>query len=82
MGYSFSGQPFILSEFGGTAYVCDERRGWGYGDGVGGDEEFLTRFGELVGAIDKLDFSGFCYTQITDVQQEVNGLLHEARNKR
>lgn len=79
-GYSYCGQPVIFSEFGGTAYVCDERRGWGYGDGVGGDEEFLTRFGELVGAIDKLDFSGFCYTQITDVQQEVNGLLHEDRS--
>lgn len=79
-GYSYCGQPVIFSEFGGTAYVCDERRGWGYGNGVGGDEEFLTRFGELVGAIDKLDVSGFCYTQITDVQQEVNGLLHEDRS--
>jgi len=78
-GYAYRGQPIIFSEFGGTAYVCDEQRGWGYGDGVGGDEELLTRFGELVGAIDRLACSGFCYTQLTDVQQEVNGLLREDR---
>ncbi len=78
-GYTYRGQPVIISEFGGTAYVSDEQRGWGYGDGVGGDEEFLERFASLVGAVDRLCLSGFCYTQLTDVQQEVNGLLHEDR---
>ncbi len=78
-GYSYRGQPVIFSEFGGTAYVCDEKRGWGYGNGVGGDEEFLSRFGSLVKAIDDLNLSGFCYTQLTDVEQEVNGLLYEDR---
>ena len=78
-GYQYRGQPIIISEFGGTAYVRDEKRGWGYGNGVSGDEEFLSRFGALVGAIDALDISGFCYTQITDVQHEVNGLLYENR---
>ena len=78
-GYEYRGQPIVISEFGGTAYVRDENRGWGYGNGVSGDEEFLTRFGELVSAIDRLGLSGFCYTQITDVQQEVNGLLYEDR---
>lgn len=79
-GYRYRGQPVMMSEFGGTAYVCDEKRGWGYGNGVGGDEEFLSRFGSLVKAIDDLHLSGFCYTQITDVQQEVNGLLYEDRS--
>lgn len=79
-GYFYCGQPIIISEFGGTAYVRDEKRGWGYGNGVSGDEEFLTRLGELIGAIDSLGISGFCYTQITDVQQEVNGLLYEDRS--
>lgn len=79
-GYSYGGQPIVMSEFGGTAYMRDEKKGWGYGNSVRSDEEFLTRFGDLVGAIDKLDISGFCYTQITDVQQEINGLLHEDRS--
>lgn len=78
-GYSYRGQPIVISEFGGTAYVRDEMRGWGYGNGVGGDEEFLSRFAALVGAIDSFNISGFCYTQITDVQHEVNGLLYEDR---
>lgn len=78
-GYAYRGQPVIISEFGGTAYLRDEKRGWGYGNGVGGDEEFLTHFGALVAAIDSLGISGYCYTQITDVQHEVNGLLYEDR---
>ena len=77
--YAYRGQPIVISEFGGTAYVCDEKRGWGYGNGVGGDEEFLSRFGGLIRAIDSLNISGFCYTQITDVEHEVNGLLYEDR---
>ena len=79
-GYGYCGQPIMISEFGGTAYVRDEDAGWGYGVGVKNDEEFLSRFGSLVGAIDKLDLSGFCYTQITDVEQEVNGLLKADRS--
>ncbi len=78
-GYAYRGQPIMISEFGGTAYVCDEKRGWGYGNGVGGDEEFLFRFASLVKAIDDLNISGFCYTQLTDVEHEVNGLLYEDR---
>lgn len=78
-GYAYEGQPIMISEFGGTAYVCDEKRGWGYGNGVGGDDEFLARFGSLIKAIDGLNISGFCYTQITDVEHEVNGLLYEDR---
>lgn len=78
-GYPYHGQPIIISEFGGTAYVRDTENGWGYGSGVKSDEEFLNRFASLVGAIDSLGISGFCYTQITDVQQEVNGLLREDR---
>lgn len=79
-GYGYEGQPIVISEFGGTAYVRDADAGWGYGDGVKSDEEFLNRFASLVGAIDKLDISGFCYTQITDVEQEVNGLLRFDRS--
>ncbi len=79
-GYAYRGQPIMISEFGGTAYVRDEDAGWGYGVGVKNDEEFLSRFGALVGAIDKLGLSGFCYTQITDVEQEVNGLLKADRS--
>ena len=79
-GYKYEGQPIIMSEFGGTAYtgetndVC-----WGYGNGVANDEEYIERLTALVGAIKKMNISGYCYTQITDVEQEVNGVLRADR---
>ena len=76
-GYSYRGQPILISEFGGTAFVSDTvGDNWGYGVGVKNYEEFYSRFASLIDAIDSLPFScGYCYTQVTDVQQEVNGLL-------
>lgn len=74
--YKYEGQPIIMSEFGGTAYVRDAQNGaWGYGVGVNSDEEFLNRFGSLIHAIEKMNINGYCYTQVSDVEQEVNGLL-------
>lgn len=76
-GYSYNGQPIIISEFGGTAFAGDTGgENWGYGVAVNNLEEFYLRFESLIDAIDTLPFScGYCYTQVTDVQQEVNGLL-------
>ncbi|BCG57143.1 glycoside hydrolase family 2 protein [Paenibacillus sp. URB8-2] len=77
-GYAYRGQPVIISEFGGIAYRSD--KGWGYGQQVASDEEFLTRFESLVQAIKSIDYiCGYCYTQLADVQQEINGLLTEDR---
>ena len=76
-GYEYAGQPIIISEFGGTAFVSDTTGdNWGYGVGVKNLDEFYARFASLIDAIDSLPYScGYCYTQVTDVQQEVNGLL-------
>lgn len=74
-GYTYQGQPVILSEFGGIALNNGES-GWGYGDKANGEEEFLERFEKLVTAVMELPYvCGYCYTQVTDVQQEINGLL-------
>ena len=79
-GYSYCGQPVIISEFGGIAFQNDGQ-GWGYGNKVSSEEEFLSRFDAITTAIQKLPFCcGFCYTQLTDVQQEVNGLLYPDRS--
>ncbi|MBO5046415.1 MAG: glycoside hydrolase family 2 [Clostridia bacterium] len=79
-GYCYEGQPIVMSEFGGTAYVRDEANGWGYGIGVKDDTDYLNRFGGLIRAIEKMNISGYCYTQVTDVEQEVNGLLYPDRS--
>ncbi|MDR3140056.1 MAG: glycoside hydrolase family 2 [Treponema sp.] len=79
-GYGYQGQPVILSEFGGIAFDSREP-GWGYGNKVKTPEEFLKRFEAITTAIKKIDIiCGYCYTQVSDVQQEINGLLDEDRN--
>lgn len=80
-GYEYNGQPIMITEFGGTAFVNDvDDARWGYGDSVKSDEEFIARFRSLIAAIDSLPFvSGYCYTQLSDVYHEVNGLTDFAR---
>lgn len=79
-GYKYNNQPIIISEFGGIAFDDKEEGHWGYGDQVKTENEFLKRFSDFVLAIKDLPYvSGYCYTQLSDVQQEVNGLLTELR---
>lgn len=69
-----TGLPFMVSEFGGTGWG-DKQSGWGYGAGPQNLEEFYQRYEGLVSALlDNPDMFGFCYTQLTDVEQEHNGL--------
>ncbi|MDR2027931.1 MAG: glycoside hydrolase family 2 [Treponema sp.] len=78
-GYGYRGQPLIISEFGGCAFNNGE--GWGYGNKVNTGEEFIKRFDAITTAIKKIDrICGYCYTQLTDVQQEINGLMDMDRN--
>lgn len=73
-GYNYRGQPIIISEFGGIAFK--DETGWGYGNQVVDEATFMNRFDSIHQVIQDLDYvSGFCYTQLTDVEQEVNGLL-------
>ena len=75
-GYEYKGQPIIISEYGGIAFAGGAKDSWGYGHTVSSQEEFLKRFDKITTAIKKLPFvSGYCYTQVSDVQQEINGLL-------
>ncbi len=72
--YTYSHQAVLISEFGGVAMVCDD--GWGYGTKAEDIEEYRLRVTKLVSALKNIDYlAGFCYTQLTDVQQETNGLL-------
>ncbi len=73
-GHEYRGEPILITEFGGIAFAGDEQ-GWGYST-VSGGEEFLERYESVVTALLDCDtVQGFCYTQLTDVEQEVNGLL-------
>ncbi|MDO7266762.1 glycoside hydrolase family 2 protein [Shouchella clausii] len=77
-GYHYNGQPVLISEYGGIAFKSED--GWGYGNQVATKQAFLQRYEAITDAIKALPYvSGFCYTQITDVQQEINGLLDDNR---
>jgi beta-galactosidase/beta-glucuronidase len=86
-GNSYTGAPFLLSEFGGIAFIPEGARvpgdAWGYAGVEKTAEAALARLRGLYEAIAKIDaWAGICYTQITDVEQEVNGLLTYDRKKK
>ncbi|MDD6325080.1 MAG: glycoside hydrolase family 2 TIM barrel-domain containing protein [Lachnospiraceae bacterium] len=79
-GFHYQGQPILISEYGGIAFNNDDN-GWGYGNKVSTKEEFLRRFEDITTAVKRIPYCcGFCYTQVSDVQQEINGLLDADHN--
>lgn len=69
--------PLMLSEFGAIAYDKDKNKGWGYGNSFLNEEEYLKKLSSLMDAIyDLKEIRGYCLTQLTDVEQEVNGLFN------
>jgi beta-galactosidase/beta-glucuronidase len=79
-GFTYNGSPLFLSEFGGIAYIAPGSRvpadAWGY-SGVEPDAaSALARLRGLYEAIARVPaIMGVCYTQLTDVEQAINGLL-------
>jgi beta-galactosidase/beta-glucuronidase len=79
-GYQYNGSPVVLSEFGGIAYIPAGHEvpaeSWGYSGVEKTADAVLERLRGLYAAIARIPgFAGLCYTQLTDVEQEVNGLL-------
>ncbi|NEE03827.1 glycoside hydrolase family 2 protein [Phytoactinopolyspora halotolerans] len=74
------GQPVMLTEIGGLSLRPRAEEAWhGYGT-VGSVEELAEGFRGLVDAVlDSPELAGFCWTQLTDTEQERNGLLTEDR---
>jgi hypothetical protein len=65
--------PFFVSEYGGIRW--SNKDGWGYGDAPKSEEEYLTRLKALTDVLlDDPEMFAYCYTQLTDVEQEQNGL--------
>ena len=81
---SYRGQPFFVSEFGGIWWNPDVKSGedsWGYGNRPQSIEEFYDRFARLCAILldDQAHF-GYCYTQLTDIYQEQNGIYRFDRS--
>jgi beta-galactosidase/beta-glucuronidase len=81
-GSKYRGQPIVLSEIGGflaiPAGIPEEKRDMLYQfyGSFTTPEELLEKYRDLMNGIASLKFlAGFCYTQLTDIEQEINGLL-------
>jgi hypothetical protein len=73
-------RPFFVSEFGGIGWLKPGDPGWSYGDAPKTEAEWMTRFQGLCDAqLENPSLFGFCYTQLTDVEQERNGLYYYDR---
>jgi beta-galactosidase/beta-glucuronidase len=72
-GYGYQGEPVLVSEFGGLKLAASA--GWGYQE-VPDRTRFLETYRALIQALmSPGPVEGMCYTQLTDVEQEQNGLL-------
>lgn len=77
------GLPVFISEYGGIRWSLDDRAGWGYGNAPKTGDEFLQRYKDLTDVLlDNPYIFGFCYTQLTDVEQEQNGIYTYDRKEK
>lgn len=81
--HRYKGQALMLSEFAGIAFRKDDNSGWGYGESVGTEKDFLKKYGEMLDFIyDHKELCGFCMTQLSDVYQEKNGIFSMDRKEK
>ena len=85
----WKGERVFMSEYGGIRVeLRDEnaentKEAWGYGNAARSLEEFYERYDGLTTAlIDNPRMLGFCYTQLTDVEQELNGIYNYDRSEK
>ncbi|MGP4079120.1 glycoside hydrolase family 2 protein [Pseudalkalibacillus sp. R45] len=73
-GFEYDGKPIMITEYGGIAYKVSGD-GWGYSS-VQSGEDLIKEYENVTDALFGSPIvKGFCYTQLTDVEQEINGLL-------
>lgn len=80
-GARYRGQPIMFTEIGGFLGVPDLPEGqwdglYSFYNTARNPDELAAKYGELMGILAEFDFvSGWCYTQLTDIELEINGLL-------
>ncbi len=84
-GCKYTGQPYIIDEFGGLKWIPPERKAtadntWGYGSDIPDLKTFYKILEDEVKVIlNTATICGYCYTQLTDVEQEENGIYNYDR---
>lgn len=87
-GICYAGEPQHLSEFGGVTFgggrinqtqCVQEQTAWGY-DSISDEEQFAENYCKTVQLLFSYkNLSGFCYTQLYDIEQEQNGFYRYDR---
>jgi len=72
-GFGYRGEPVLVTEFGGLR--LSGSGGWGYNNARDPDQFLNIYRGLIDGLMQPGPVEGFCYTQLTDVEQETNGLV-------
>jgi beta-galactosidase/beta-glucuronidase len=84
----YRGQPYLIDEYGGIKWISSPDQkyapdSWGYGEDPTTLEEFYTRLEALTDVILGMPhICGFCYTQLTDIEQEQNGIYNYNRSEK
>ena len=82
MSVPYEGQPYVVDEYGGTFWTSDYtdqpekasqgRNSWGYGKTARQVEDLVKALTDVL--LENPNIAGYTYTQLTDVEQEVNGV--------
>ena len=81
----YDGQPYMIDEFGGLPWIKESERSssWGYGSNIDKIEDFYNILDKQIDALKACKhIVGFCYTQMTDVEQEKNGIYYYDRTSK
>lgn len=74
-GFENRGEPVMLTEFGGIGFDVSGQPGWGY-TSVENKEDYIKDYQRIMDAVYASEILwGYCYTQLTDVEQEINGIV-------
>lgn len=79
---NYEGQPYMVDEIGGLGWIpkAERANSWGYGAQIESEDEFFDILEKEIDAFAACPHVvGFCYTQITDVEQEKNGVYYYDR---
>ena len=82
---AWAGQPYIVDEYGGVRFIPEDRKpfsevSWGYNRDRLTQSETEERIAALTAVlVENPRVSGYCYTQLTDIEQEQNGIYNYDR---
>ena len=82
---AWENQPYLVDEYGGVSFIPEGEtpyadNSWGYNSEILDQQETEQRIHALTEVLVKHPrVAGYCYTQLTDIEQEQNGIYNYDR---